>query len=124
MRGAPTRLLGEQFSDLTLSLLRVLLEHGRGPDLGAVREAYHELADEAEGVVHAEARSVVPLTPDQRRRLMAALEKSDGPRDHLTERIDPSVEAGMSVQVGDELIDGSAAGRFARMREELLGTQG
>jgi len=30
----------------------------------------------------------------------------------------------VSVQVGDRLVDGSAAGRLARMREELIGSRG
>ncbi len=115
--------LGDQFSALTMSLLRVLLEHGRGPDLEAVRDSYHDLADEAEGIVRADARSVVSLTPEQRRRLIAALEKLTERKIVLTERIDPAVLAGVTVQVDDQLIDGSAAGRFARLREELLGTR-
>ena len=115
--------LGGQLSQITMSLLRVLFEHGRGPDLEAVRDSYHDLADEAEGIVRADARSVVPLSAEQRRRLVFALEKMTGRRIALTERIDPSVLAGASVQVGDQLIDGSAAGRFARLREELLGTR-
>lgn len=116
--------LGGRLSPLAFSLLGVLLAHGRGQDLGAVREAYRDLADEAAGIAQAEARSVVPLTPDQRRRLVAGLEKQFGRTIVLQERIDPSVLAGVSVQVGDRLIDGSAAGRLARMRDALLGPEG
>ncbi len=115
---------GGALSQLTFSLLGVLLQHGRGEDLPAVRDVYHELADEAQGIVRAEARSVVPLTPEQRERLVAALRKMTGRTVVLKERIDPSVLAGASVQVGDRLIDGSAAGRLERLREELLGPEG
>ena len=112
-----------QFSDTVFSLLEVLLHHGRGGEVAAVETMYDELADEAEGLVRAEARSVVPLTPDQRTRLIRVLAQKTGRTVVLQERIDPSVLAGVSIQVGGRLIDGSAAGRLARMREELLTPQ-
>ncbi len=115
-----SRALGDQFSEAMLSLLRVLLDHRRGEDLSAVRDSYHELADAAAGIVRAEAASVVPLTQEQRRRLLAALAKLTGKNVILHERIDPAVLAGVSVQVGSRLIDGSAAGRLSRLREALL----
>jgi len=115
-----SKVLQGQFSEAVFSLIEVLLHHGRGGELPAVEAVYDELADEAQGLVRAEARSVVPLTPEQRNRLIAVLARRTGRRVVLKERIDPSVLAGVSVQVGGRLIDGSAAGRLARMREELL----
>lgn len=112
--------LGGAFSETVLSMLRVLLHHGRGGEVLEVEESYDALADEAQGIVRAEARSVLPLTREERTRLLAVLAKLTGKQVALTERIDPGVLAGMSVQVGDRLIDGSASGRLARMREELV----
>jgi len=42
----------------------------------------------------------------------------------LDERVDPAVLAGVRLQVGHKLIDGSAAGRLARMREQLMSERG
>ncbi len=53
--------------------------------------------------------------------MTAALVRLTGKQVVLKETLDPAVLAGVAVQVGDYLIDGSAAGRLARMREELLG---
>ena len=116
--------LGGRFSEAVLNLLEVLLRHGRGEDLAAVEETYDALADEAQGIVRAEARSLLPLTREERARLIAALSRMTGKRVVLEERLDPAVLAGVSVQVGDRLVDGSAAGRLARMREELIGSRG
>jgi len=116
--------LGGRFSETLLAMLDVLLRHGRGEDLGAVEETYDALADEAQGIVRAEARSVLPLTREERARLVAALSRLMGKQVVMVERIDPAVLAGVSVQVGDRLVDGSAAGRLARMREQLIGSRG
>lgn len=116
--------LGDAFSGAVLSMLRVLLQHGRGGEIPAVAQSYHVLADEAQGIVRAEARSVLPLTRQERARLLATLTRLTGRKVLLEERIDPGVLAGVSVQVGDRLIDGSASGRLARMREQLLGQRG
>jgi len=40
---------------------------------------------------------------------------------HLNVVIDPSVVGGISVQIGDELIDGTAASRLAAVRRKLAG---
>jgi F-type H+-transporting ATPase subunit delta len=116
--------LGPRFSQTVTALVAGLVRHGRGDSIGEVAEAYGELADEAAGVARAEARTVVPLSATQRARLAAGLERLTGKRVRLEDKIDPTVLAGVRLQVGDRLIDGSAAGRLARMREELMGHQG
>ncbi len=40
---------------------------------------------------------------------------------HLNVVHDPAVIGGMSVQIGDELIDGTAASRLAEVRRRLAG---
>jgi F-type H+-transporting ATPase subunit delta len=116
--------LGGRFSRELLALLKVLVNHQRGEAAAAVSRAFDVLADRADGVVVAEAETVVPLASQQRERLVAALERLTGQRVRLDERLDPTVLAGVRLRVGDRLIDGSAAGRLARMREELMGVRG
>ena len=116
--------LGGRFSETVMALLATLLRHHRGETVAEVLEAYEELADRAAGVIRAEARTVIPLSEQQRARLVAVLEGMTGKKVKLEERVDPTVLAGMRLQVGDRLIDGSAAGRLARMRKELTGGRG
>ncbi len=116
--------LGKSFSEIVMRLLAVLLDHARGDSVQKVAEAYSELADRAAGIVRAEACTVAPLTEQQRNRLTAVLERMTGQRVRLTERLDPSVLAGIRLQVGDRLLDGSAAGRLAALREELIKERG
>ena len=61
----------------------------------------------------------IPLTARQRERLVAALESAYGHEVHLNVLVDPHVEGGISVQIGDEFIDGSVASRLAALRRRL-----
>ena len=66
-------------------------------------------------------RSAVDLTEAQRSRLAEALAASYGHHVHLNVVIDPSVLGGISVRIGDELIDGTVASRLSTVRRELAG---
>lgn len=116
--------LGGAFSDSVAALLAALVRHRRGDLAAQVLDAYGEFADRAAGVVRAEVCTVVPLRNDQRERLLAVLERIAGGEVRLAERVDPAVLAGVRLQVGDRLVDGSAAGRLARLREALLEERG
>jgi F-type H+-transporting ATPase subunit delta len=118
------RVLGRELAPVLMGLVEALLRHNRGDHLGAVKREFARLADAAAGVVRGEVRTVVPLTDEQRRRLTAALERVTGARVLLSQRLDPTVVAGAVVQLGDRLVDGSAAGRLARMRGELMRVEG
>ena len=60
-------------------------------------------------------RVATGLTEDQRERLAAALSAIYGHDIHLNVVIDPRVVGGMSVQIGDEFIDGSVSSRLAEL---------
>lgn len=116
--------LGREVSAKLMGLLAALVRHGRGGYLEAVAEAFGQLADRATGVVRARVRAAVPLTEEQRERLRAALSRLAGARVELEEEVDSSLLAGMVVEIGNRLIDGSAAGRLAQLRRTLLGLEG
>jgi F-type H+-transporting ATPase subunit delta len=116
--------LGGKFTDTLMALVGGLVRHQRGDSVEAVAEVFGELADAAAGVVRAEAQTVVPLTAEQRARLVGALGRITGKKVELEERIAPEILAGLRLRVGDRLIDGSAVGRLQRMREELMNVQG
>ncbi len=116
--------LGGQVRRPILGLLNALVRHHRGSHLAAVAEAFDELADEAAGVARATVRTAAPLTEEQTARLRAALSRLAGREVVLEVEISPEVLAGVSVQIGDRLIDGTAAGRLAELRQTLMRTEG
>ena len=60
-----------------------------------------------------------PLEQEQKERLQAALERQLGRQVNLHIVIDPTVVGGARVQVGDEVIEGTVAGRLAAAEKQL-----
>jgi F-type H+-transporting ATPase subunit delta len=65
--------------------------------------------------------SAVPLTDAQQDRLAAVLSDMYGRAMSVRTALDPRVQGGLVVRVGDEVIDGSISSRFAAARAALAG---
>jgi F-type H+-transporting ATPase subunit delta len=57
--------------------------------------------------------AVVPLTEAQRERLTRILERGYGKQVRLNVELDPDLIGGMTIRIGDDIIDGSLATRLA-----------
>ena len=112
-------LLADKVTPATLALVVRLVSHPRGrtPEEGLAE--YGEIASRRRQRSVARVTTAVALTDDERSRLRAALVKLYGHDVHLQVEVDPQVVGGLVVQVGDEVIDGSIAGRLAQARQRL-----
>ena len=106
---------------MTLRLISQMVVHPRGRSLTAALDLCAGIAARRREQLIAVVRSAVELSATQRRRLADALAASYGHQVHLNVVIDPSVMGGISVQIGDELIDGTVASRLAAVRRKLAG---
>ena len=114
-------LLADKVTAPTLRLVTQAAVQGRGRSLDASLDEYSRLTAERRERLVAEVHVATPLTAQQRRRLAAALAASYGRDVHLNVVLDPQVVGGVSVRIGDEIIDGSLASRLAELRRRLAG---
>ena len=112
-------LLDGKVTPVTLRLITQVVLHPRGRSLAAALDLCAGIAARRREQLIAVVRSAVDLSATERRRLADALAASYGHRVHLNVVIDPSVMGGISVQIGDELIDGTVASRLAAVRRKL-----
>jgi ATP synthase F1 delta subunit len=63
--------------------------------------------------------SAVPLTEEEKQQVQERLIKRFGGDLEFDFRVDPQILGGLIVKVGDEVIDGSLAGKLAAMRAQL-----
>ena len=112
-------LLDGKVSAATLSLINQMVAHPRGRSLNAALELCAEMAAQRRQMLIAVVHSAVDLSESQRGRLASALSSAYGHRIHLNVIVDPSVVGGMSVQIGDELIDGTIASQLSAVRRKL-----
>jgi F-type H+-transporting ATPase subunit delta len=79
-------------------------------------EGYVDLAAAQRNRVVATVRVARPLDDEQRRRLQAALARQVGRDLVIQEVIDPDVLGGVRVELGDEVVEGTVAGRLDEAR--------
>ena len=99
----------------------VLLRQPRGRSLEAGLESLSKLAAARRDRMVAVVTSAVPLTDQQKQRLGAGLARIYGRQMHLNLDVDPEVLGGISVRVGDEVINGTIAERLEEASRRMAG---
>jgi F-type H+-transporting ATPase subunit delta len=112
-------LLGGKVTPITLRLITEMSLHPRGRSLVDSLDTCTRIVAERRRRLIAVVRAATDLTAPQRQRLAQALAGIYGHEVYVNVVIDPTVVGGMTVQVGDELIDGSIAARLGDLRRKL-----
>jgi len=114
-------LLASQVTPVALALINQVVAHPRGRSLLLALDICADIAARRRRQLIAVVRCAVELSESQRSRLAEALGRVYGHRIQLNVVLDSSVLGGISVQIGDDLIDGTAATRLAEVRRKLAG---
>jgi F-type H+-transporting ATPase subunit delta len=114
-------LLGGKVTPAALRLITEAVTDPRGRHLDTILDLYARLAAERRQRLIAVVRVAAALSPEQRRRLAAALAATYGHEVQVNIVLDPAVTGGMSVQIGNDLIDGTVVSRLASVRRRLAG---
>lgn len=117
--GLVSELVAGKVGDPAQRLITQAAAHPRGRSLDTGLEAYANLAAKLRERLVAEVHAAVPLTTEQRSSLAAALVAAYGHDVYLNVVVDPELIGGVTVRVGDELINGSVASRLAELRRSL-----
>jgi F-type H+-transporting ATPase subunit delta len=112
-------LLAAKVSGPSLSLITQVLTHPRGRSPQDALDLAAGVAARRREQLIAVVRVATELSAAQRQRLIHTLQAVYGQGVHVNVVLDRSVVGGVSIQIGDELIDGTAAGRLAEVRRKL-----
>lgn len=94
------------------NFLGLVMGNGRTALLPLIAEQYDALLAEAERRSVARIESARPLSAEQRQRLRDRLEAALGHSIVLDNVVDEMLVGGMTIRIGDRMIDGSAMGRL------------
>jgi F-type H+-transporting ATPase subunit delta len=108
-------------SPLLANFCAYLIDQRRTRDLGAIRDEFVRLAEEAAGRLVGEVATAAPLDGAQLDRLRDALSRRLGRTVELTVRVDPNLVGGVVARVGDLVFDGSLRSQLAQLRTQLTG---
>lgn len=113
--------LTSDMTPLGARLMLLVFDNGRIGDLALIVDAYRQLVDADQGRVTAEVTTVLALDEAQRARLTLKLKEQFNANEIvLVEKIDPSIIGGVIVQANHTTMDGSIAGKLAKVRELIV----
>jgi len=117
--GILDRLLGKRVRPAVVNLVRLLIERGRLELIGAIADEFRRLVNAERGIVTAIVTTAIPLKPAETAAIDKRLRAMTGATVELQVQVDPALIGGLTVRIGDRLIDASVRGRLERLRHQL-----
>lgn len=99
--------------------LSALVERHGLPYLPAILEILEDLLDERAGRVRVRVVSAAPLEPDEKKKLEATLASALQKKIVLLLRVEPQILAGLSLEVGSVVVDGTLRTQIEKLRDRL-----
>ncbi len=106
-------------SDPQQRFILTLAENDRLPVMPEINEHFTRLRHAEEGSIDAHVSSAFEVTDEQRGQIVATLEAKYGRKVNVEISVDPELIGGVSVRVGDEVMDASVRGKLQRMASAL-----
>ena len=119
------KVLSERLGDinpLALKLVSQLVAKGRLGMIGDIADEYQRLVDNYRGIEGAEVAEVttaIPLDDEDKLRLAQRLTSLVGKPVVLKAKVDSGLIGGITIRVGDKLIDGSIRSKLAALKKEM-----
>jgi F-type H+-transporting ATPase subunit delta len=113
------RLFAGRVEPVLLRFFRLLVDKNRIEHLVDIGREFARLAEKAQGYERAVVITAVPLPGDLEFALSERLSRLTGAKIIMEKRVRPEVLGGVSVRIGDEVIDGTLRTQLALLRDHL-----
>lgn len=113
--------LAGKVSAATLRFLELLVDKKRFELFALIAANYGRLAAAQRGVAKAVVRTARPLSPEALKQISSHLKSFSGKDIEIDVKEDPELIGGVSVKIGDWVLDSSLRGQLRRMRESIHG---
>jgi F-type H+-transporting ATPase subunit delta len=110
----------DRVEPLVVSFLKLLVRKRRMFALEDAADEFHDLVDEAHGLVEAVVTSAVPLTDEETERLIRELAEKTGKTISLITRVVPRALGGVKVVMKDTVFDGTLRYFLNRLRDRMM----
>lgn len=102
------------------NLVRMLIERRRTGRMAEILDEYDRLADEEAGIVRAEVRTALAITPALQTQVTRTLTERLGGKVEVSVVHDPDVIGGLVVRIGDRVIDTSIRTQLQQLQAALI----
>ena len=101
------------------NFVQVLADNGRLAQLPDIAALFEQSRDRHENVLEATIESAFELTDAQKAAIVDTLKKRFGKGIKATTTVNPELIGGVSIQIGDEVIDASVRGKLSQLAASL-----
>lgn len=115
-KAALERALSGLVAKPVLNLLQILIDRGRQECYGEIAETFDELFDELRGRTYVRIVSAMPISEPAKQRLVTLLHDRLSREIIAVDSADPALLGGMTVRIGDTVIDGSLRTKLNNVR--------
>jgi ATP synthase F1 delta subunit len=109
----------EDADERFVRFLELLAERHRMPVLFRIRRELDAMWAAENRLLPVTIRSAVELDDDTVKQIQKEIEEQTGRRTELTREVDPDVLGGLSMQVGNVIVDATVRSRLDRLRREV-----
>ena len=114
------KVFGDRITSLTMSALKLMLSKNREDTLVPLREEFLRLKREHDSVLRITITSALPLTAEHQNAIIKKIEVASRKQVIAETALDPALIAGVKVEFGGYVMDGTVKGSLQRMRETLV----
>jgi|SRR5690606_36233090 len=101
------------------NFVQVLASNERFSVMSEIASQFESLRHAHEGVLEAQVASAYPLANEQLGEIVATLESRFGRKVQATVTVEPELIGGVSIRIGDEVMDASVRGKLAKLAGAL-----
>jgi F-type H+-transporting ATPase subunit delta len=113
-------IFSKEISEKTMLFIKLLAHKKRANLLGGVITEFNALIDERNGVINADVKSAVKLSDEQAKELVNGLSLRTGKKIRAKMSLDESLIGGVTVKIGDTILDGSIRHQLQMLRNSLV----
>ena len=113
-------IFGKHLSPLAMNFIIMLVDKGRGAELGNTAKDYLMLLDDKQNTTTAKITSARALDDEAKKLIIEKLAKYSGKKIRPEYTIDPTLKGGFVAKVGDTLIDASLQHQLEVLRKQFL----
>ena len=114
------QIMATAFNPLTKNFVNLLVRNRREALLEELVKVLEDRLDQDEGRDEVRVESALPMTAADQTDLMRRLTRWLNKKVALEVAVVPELLAGITIRIGDRLIDGSCRGQLTRMRQVLM----
>lgn len=119
-KSALTKIFVKKISEISLGLIKQLIENKRLPLLPEVAKQYTIIYDHYKGTEIAKITSAVPLSAELKKKVLTKVKNIVGKEVHLENIVDPNIIGGFILKIGDKQFDSSILGKMNNLRREFV----